>query len=408
MDPGIRHSVDQTAGTPFSSIVAVVVALLFALILYYTRGMKSTKFTNLKKMSDETTAQFCSVTGAQAKDAKRYLDKYKRLDAALDAYFNDPVSRRGGGSATAASTSKLNTLFDKYKDPVNRPRADPDGDEITIDGTIKFCEDLAVNPEDVVLLSVAYELKSKRMGEWGRQGWLEGWRSLGSDNIPAMRASLPKLSQKLSSDPAYFRKVYNHTFDFGRSEGQRSLGTTGRYLPKYPRAARNGHIAAAYIIGGCKVTTVPDFTRVKWFLLSSQANSGGSCFLLHQLYLVDILEAQIRLANQAMDSAQAFWALLLPHGLKGGALSRTTSTDEDDVDMDATSEEGWKDQYTQWWFEYLEAKGGKGVSKDTWSMFLDFVRSIDAKFEKYDAEEAWPSTIDDFVEWARERLKSSA
>ncbi len=105
-----------------------------------------------------------------------------------------------------------------------------------------------------------------------------------------------------------------------------------------------------------------------------------------------------------MDSAQAFWALLLPHGLKGGALSHTTSTDEDDVDMDATSEEGWKDQYTQWWFEYLEAKGGKGISKDTWSMvclplhpiavvsecsrlqFLDFVRSIDAKFEKYDAE----------------------
>ncbi|KAK0200708.1 defective in Cullin neddylation protein 1, partial [Desarmillaria ectypa] len=284
----------------------------------------------IKKMSDETTAQFCSVTGAPAKDAKRYLDKYKRLDAALDAYFNDPVSRRGGGSATAASTSKLNALFDKYK-------ADPDGDEITIDGTIKFCEDLSVNPEDVVLLSVAYELKSNRMGEWGRQGWLEGWKNLGCDNTPAMRASLPKLSQKLSSDPNYFRKVYNHTFEFGRLEGQRSL---------------------------------------------------------------------------AMDSAQAFWALLLPHGLKGGALSHTTSTDEDDVDMDATSEEGWKDQYTQWWFEYLEAKGGKGVSKDTWSMFLDFVRSIDAKFEKYDAEgdftEAWPSTIDDFVEWARERLKSSA
>ncbi|KAK0237260.1 hypothetical protein EDD85DRAFT_790938 [Armillaria nabsnona] len=370
MDPGIRHSVDQTAGTPFSSIVAVVVALLFALILYYTRGMKSTKFTNLKKMSDETTAQFCSVTGAQAKDAKRYLDKYKRLDAALDAYFNDPVSRRGGGSATAASTSKLNALFDKYKD-------------------------LAVNPEDVVLLSIAYELKSKRMGEWGRQGWLEGWRSLGSDNIPAMRASLPKLSQKLSSDPAYFRKIrgseeFSHfvadqdSLTLGLPT--RRLGTTGRYLPKYPRAARNGHIAAAYIIGGCKVTTVPDFTRVKWFLLSSQANSGGSCFLLHHLYLVDILVAQIRLANQAMDSAQAFWALLLPHGLKGGALSHTTSTDEDDVDMDATSEEGWKDQYTQWWFDYLEAKGGKGVSKDTWSMFLDFVRSIDAKFEKYDAE----------------------
>ncbi|KAG7443190.1 DUF298-domain-containing protein [Guyanagaster necrorhizus] len=310
-----------TPSTPFSSIVAVV-ALLFALILYYTRRMKSTRFT--KKMSDETTAQFCSVTGASAKDAKKYLDRYRRLDAALDAYFSDPISHRASGVPTTATiTSKLNALFDKYKDP--------DSDEITIDGTIKFCEDLVVKLDDVVLLSVAYELKSKRLGEWGRPGWLEGWKNLGCDNIPDMKASLPRLSHKLSSDPDYFRKVYSHTFDFGKSEGQRSL---------------------------------------------------------------------------AMDSAQAFWALLLPHGLKGGALSHTTSTDEDDLDMGA-EEQGWNDQYTQWWFEYLEAKGGKGVSKDTWSMFLDFVRSIDAEFKNYDAE-AWPSTIDDFVECARERLKSSA
>ena len=56
---------------------------------------------------------------------------------------------------------------------------DPDGDDITIDGTIKFCEDLNVNPEDVVLLAVAYELKSPSMGQWSRKGWVDGWKSLG-------------------------------------------------------------------------------------------------------------------------------------------------------------------------------------------------------------------------------------
>ena len=60
--------------------------------------------------------------------------------------------------------------------------------------------------------------------------------------------------------------------------------------------------------------------------------------------------------------------------------------------------------------------------------FLDFVRTIDAKFENYDMEggrsyvacdqrinwwytihsAAWPSTIDDFVQWAKERLASEA
>lgn len=56
---------------------------------------------------------------------------------------------------------------------------DPDGDEITIDGTIKLCEDLGVDPEDVVLLAVAWELKSPRMGEWTRKGWLDGWKTIG-------------------------------------------------------------------------------------------------------------------------------------------------------------------------------------------------------------------------------------
>jgi DCN1-like protein 1/2 len=48
-----------------------------------------------------------------------------------------------------------------------------------VDGTIKFCEDLAVDPEDVVLLAIAYELKSPRMGQWTRQGWIEGWKAIG-------------------------------------------------------------------------------------------------------------------------------------------------------------------------------------------------------------------------------------
>ncbi len=60
---------------------------------------------------------------------------------------------------------------------------DPDGDEITVDGTIKMCQDLKVDPEDVVLLSVAYELKSPRLGEWTRKGWVDGWKSIGCVNL---------------------------------------------------------------------------------------------------------------------------------------------------------------------------------------------------------------------------------
>jgi hypothetical protein len=46
------------------------------------------------------------------KDAKRYLDKHqRRLDAAIDAYFQES----NGRTTVAASSSKLNALFDRYK-----------------------------------------------------------------------------------------------------------------------------------------------------------------------------------------------------------------------------------------------------------------------------------------------------
>ncbi|KIM41840.1 hypothetical protein M413DRAFT_27408 [Hebeloma cylindrosporum] len=279
------------------------------------------------KKFDSDVAQFCTVTGASARDARKFLEAHKRLDIAIDAYYTNPnafasTSRRKGDSAP--STSKLAQLFEKYKDP--------DDEDITVNGTIKFCEDLEVDPEEVVLLALAFELKSKQMGRWTRQGWIDGWKSLGADSIQSMKAALTKLRSQLGSDFEYFQKVYNHTFDFARSEGQRSLG---------------------------------------------------------------------------IDFAQAFWSLLLPHGFSGGALNRISLRDGDN-DHNMDGEEGFKEEYIQWWFEFLNKKGHKGVSKDTWVMFLDFIRSIDAKFSTYDMEAAWPSTIDDFVDYAKERLASES
>ncbi|KAI0339122.1 DUF298-domain-containing protein [Trametopsis cervina] len=267
---------------------------------------------------EDAIAQFVGVTGASSRDAKKYLEKHnRRVDLAIDAFYNDPNAHRPSHSS-GPSTSKLNQLFDTYKDP--------DEDEITVNGTIKLCQDLAVDPEDVVLLAVAYELKSPGMGEWTRKGWVDGWKAIG---IPTMKTALLRLRDRLGSDAPYFQQVYNYTFEFARPTGQRSLG---------------------------------------------------------------------------LDMAQGFWALLIPHGVQGGALSHKREDGDDDAM--GIDEEGWQEEYLEWWFEYLTSKGVKGVSKDVWQMFLEFVRTIDAKFEKYDAEAAWPSAIDDFVEFAKQRISS--
>lgn len=56
----------------------------------------------------------------------------------------------------------------------------------------------------------------------------------------------------------------------------------------------------------------------------------------------------------------------------------------------------------QRWLDFLEQHQNiRGVPKDTWNMFLNFVETCD--IEHYDDTEAWPSLFDDFVEYEQER-----
>ena len=52
----------------------------------------------------------------------------------------------------------------------------------------------------------------------------------------------------------------------------------------------------------------------------------------------------------------------------------------------------------QQWFNFLQQSETRGISKDTWNMFLPFINTIAPDFSNYDEAEAWPSLFDDFVE----------
>jgi hypothetical protein len=76
--------------------------------------------------------------------------------------------------------------------------------------------------------------------------------------------------------------------------------------------------------------------------------------------------------SSAVDTAKGLWSLLLPHGLKGGALSRSSPTDANgDVKMggvEPTGGQNWTDERTATWFQFLDEKRVKGISKDIWQM----------------------------------------
>lgn len=74
----------------------------------------------------------------------------------------------------------------------------------------------------------------------------------------------------------------------------------------------------------------------------------------------------------------------------------------------------WKLVFTQnnppvldQWLHFLteNPSGVKGISRDTWNMFLNFTQVIGPDLSNYSEDEAWPSLFDTFVEWEMERRK---
>lgn len=57
------------------------------------------------------------------------------------------------------------------------------------------------------------------------------------------------------------------------------------------------------------------------------------------------------------------------------------------------------------WLEFLEKEYRKSIAKDTWVCMWDFVKLADKDPEltSYDTDGAWPSILDDFVEFWRRR-----
>ena len=50
----------------------------------------------------------------------------------------------------------------------------------------------------------------------------------------------------------------------------------------------------------------------------------------------------------------------------------------------------------------------RGIPRDTWNMFLNFVQTVGSDLTQYDDAEAWPSLFDDFVEFENDQLNQNS
>lgn len=61
------------------------------------------------------------------------------------------------------------------------------------------------------------------------------------------------------------------------------------------------------------------------------------------------------------------------------------------------------------WLGYLEDRPDeiRGITRDTWNMFLTFTEVVGEDLDSYDDNEAWPSLFDDFVECENDKANQN-
>ena len=127
-----------------------------------------------------------------------------------------PSSSSASSSTTAANNS-LDKFFTKYKDDKE--------DAILAAGMEQFCEDLGVNPTDLIVLIIAWKFQASEMCRFTREEFINGCQRLKVSDAKMLKQRFPELIQEVQQSEKSFKDLYNFTFTFGldHASGQRSL-----------------------------------------------------------------------------------------------------------------------------------------------------------------------------------------
>ncbi|CAH8260246.1 unnamed protein product [Arabidopsis lyrata] len=164
----------------------------------------------LSRSNRDKLQQFVAITGASEKNALQALKASDwHLEAAFDVFYSQPQPR-----SNAADVRRLEELYNRYKDPYS--------DMILAEGISVLCNDLEVEPQDIVTLVLSWHMNAATACEFSRQEFISGLQALGVDSIGKLHEKLPFMRSELK-DEQKFHDIYNFAFGWAKEKGQKSL-----------------------------------------------------------------------------------------------------------------------------------------------------------------------------------------
>ncbi|PIK51951.1 putative DCN1-like protein 4 [Apostichopus japonicus] len=253
--------------------------------------------------------------------------------------------------------------------------------QIGPEGMEKFCEDIGVEPENVVMLGLAWNLGAKNMGFFSSQEWINGMSHLQEPNSGETKLhNQLKVAQTwptrcLLDQRSRSVKGRSSQLKMGTLNGSpRSRnGSVFKPLPRYPlntyrkEKVRNKPV---FIHDLTRVDGVPKL-KAKLDLLRTQLSDQVSFKKIYR-YAFDFARDKDQ-RSMDIDRAMAMLALLL-----GGRWSHHSA-----------------------FHHFLEQSHYKVLNKDQWCNILEFSRAIHPDLSNYDEDGAWPVLLDEFVAWLK-------
>lgn len=153
--------------------------------------------------------------GASQDNSAKKLKQTEENMSSMQKYFKSALHCVDmPSSKDVFSNKKCESFFYKY--------ADSNSSIIGPSGIEKFCQDLEVAPEDIVMLVLSWKLGAENMGYYKLNEWKNGMTSLECDSVSKLKNKLPVM-RSLLKDAASFKKIYRYAFDFSRDKEQKSL-----------------------------------------------------------------------------------------------------------------------------------------------------------------------------------------
>ena len=248
-------------------------------------------------------------------------------------------SKEGASSSSKKASDWYVRQFDEYLDAA-------DG-QIGPEGIEKLCTALGVNPDDVLVLVLAWLLGAGQMGYFSRDEWLAGQPVLG--NATSTDALLDQL-----------KAVYAAT-----RRNVDELRLLHKFTHSFCREDRKKNVDASIAIPMLQLL-------------------HGAAFPAHVPKLCTFLQVGASSHSPGSGASATSWPAVPRTPLMARGRSRRARLR--------------RAPFSQ----THETVGKRGVSMDEWSMMLNFFIEIEPDCSNYQDDGAWPLLLDDYVEWRRE------